>query len=135
MTLQEAQARVHEWISGFQEGYWPPLHNLARLVEEVGELARELNHLYGSKPKKPEEPAQDLAMEMADVLFVLLVLANEQKVDLGQALGRVLEKYRVRDGGRWTPRESGVGGGNAPPPSHGEGPEQAVTRYESEGKP
>lgn len=103
MTLEEAQARVHEWISQFQEGYWPPLHNLARLVEEVGELARELNHRYGSKPKKPDEPPQDLALEMADVLFVLLVLANEQKVNLGEALERVLEKYRLRDGGRWTP--------------------------------
>jgi NTP pyrophosphatase (non-canonical NTP hydrolase) len=107
MTLQEAQARVDAWISRFQEGYWPPLHNLARLVEEVGELARELNHRYGSKPKKAEEPQQDLALEMADVLFVLLVLANEQKVDLGQALERVLEKYRVRDGERWTPLREG----------------------------
>jgi NTP pyrophosphatase (non-canonical NTP hydrolase) len=53
MDLKEAQARVDAWISQFEEGYWPPLHNLARLVEEVGELARELNHRYGSKPKRP----------------------------------------------------------------------------------
>lgn len=105
MDLREAQARVHEWISQFEEGYWPPLHNLARLVEEVGELARELNHLYGSKPKKPEEPEQDLALELADVLFVLLVIANEQEIDLDQALTRVMEKYRARDSDRWTRRE------------------------------
>ncbi len=107
MNLKEAQARVHAWISRFEEGYWPPLHNLARLMEEVGELARELNHRYGSKPKKPEEPEQDLALEVADVLFVLLVLANEQKIDLDNALERVLEKYRVRDGERWTPIREG----------------------------
>jgi NTP pyrophosphatase (non-canonical NTP hydrolase) len=102
MDIREAQARVDAWISQFEEGYWPPLHNLARLMEEVGELARELNHRYGSKPKKPQEPEQDLALELADVLFVLLVIANEQKLDLDEALQRVLEKYRERDGDRWT---------------------------------
>ena len=101
MDLKEAQARVHEWIGQFQEGYWPPMHNLARLMEEVGELARELNHRYGSKPKRPEEPDQDLAMELADVLFVLLVIANEQKIDLDESLLRVLEKYRTRDSRRF----------------------------------
>lgn len=107
MDLREAQGRVDAWISQFEEGYWPPLHNLARLVEEVGELARELNHLYGSKPKKEEEPEQDLALELADVLFVLLVIANEQRIDLDDALSRVLEKYRVRDSERWTRRQPG----------------------------
>ncbi|MFC1660057.1 nucleotide pyrophosphohydrolase [Gemmatimonadota bacterium] len=102
MDLKEAQERVDAWISQFEEGYWPPLHNLARLMEEVGELARELNHRYGSKPKRPEEPDQDLALELADVLFVLLVIANEQGLDLDDAFRRVLEKYRKRDGDRWT---------------------------------
>ena len=107
MDLKEAQAKVHDWISEFEEGYWPPLHNLARLMEEVGELARELNHLYGSKPKRPEEPDQELAIELADVLFVLLVIANEQKIDLDEALGRVLEKYRARDSHRWARKDEG----------------------------
>jgi NTP pyrophosphatase (non-canonical NTP hydrolase) len=107
MDLKEAQARVDAWISQFEEGYWPPLHNLARLVEEVGELARELNHRYGSKPKRAEEPEQDLALELADVLFVLLVIANEQGIDLEEALRKVLEKYRVRDGERWTRKGPG----------------------------
>ncbi len=102
MELQEAQRRVDEWISQFEEGYWPPLVNLARLVEEVGELSRELNHRYGAKTKRAEEPDRDLSLEMADVFFVLLALANEQGVDLDQAFLRVLEKYRVRDQGRWT---------------------------------
>lgn len=102
MELKEAQRRVDEWISQFEEGYWPPLVNLARLTEEVGELARELNHRYGSKVKRGEEPDRDLALEMADVLFVLLALANEQRIDLDDAFERTLAKYRARDGDRWT---------------------------------
>ncbi|MDE0083195.1 MAG: nucleotide pyrophosphohydrolase [Gammaproteobacteria bacterium] len=104
MELREAQRRVDEWIRSFEEGYWPPLVNLARLTEEVGELARELNHRYGPKKKKPDEPEADLALELADVLFVLLVLANEQGIDLGEALERTLAKYRLRDAARWVPR-------------------------------
>ena len=103
LTIADAQARVHAWISHFEEGYWPPLTNLARLIEEVGELAREMNHRFGHKTKKPEEPDQDLAIELADIMFVLLVIANEQGIDLEDALERVLEKYRARDSGRWTP--------------------------------
>ena len=102
LTLRDAQQRVDDWISQFEEGYWPPLSNLARLIEEVGELAREMNHRFGHKPKKPDEPDQDLAIELADILFVLLVIANEQGIDLDEALRRVLEKYRVRDSERWT---------------------------------
>ena len=102
MDLREAQRRVDAWISQFEEGYWPPLTNLARLTEEVGELAREMNHRFGHKPKKADEADQDLALELADVLFVLLVIANEQKIDLDSALEQVLEKYRMRDSDRWT---------------------------------
>lgn len=104
LTLREAQEAVDRWISRFDEGYWPPLANLARLTEEVGELARELNHRYGSKPKKVDEPEGDLALELADILFVIITLANEQGIDLEEAFGRALEKYEVRDSGRWTPR-------------------------------
>ncbi len=102
LTLREAQRKVDDWNSQFEEGYWPPLSNLARLIEEVGELAREMNHLFGDKPKRADEPGQDLAIELADILFVLLAIANEQEIDLEEALGRVLEKYRLRDSGRWT---------------------------------
>jgi NTP pyrophosphatase (non-canonical NTP hydrolase) len=102
MDLRDAQGRVDAWISQFEEGYWPPLSNLARLTEEVGELARLMNHRFGHKPKKPDEPEQELALELADVLFVLLVIANEQGIDLEEALERTLEKYRTRDADRWT---------------------------------
>ena len=100
-SLQEAQRRVDEWISQFEEGYWPPLANLARLMEEVGELARLVNHRFGAKPKKPDEAEQELAEELADVLFVIVCMANEQGIDLEEAFERVLEKYRARDGDRW----------------------------------
>lgn len=106
MELRDAQARVDEWISQFEEGYWPPLVNLARLMEEVGELARELNHRFGAKTKRPDEPEQDLALELADILFVLLVMANQQKIDLSGALEEVLEKYRLRDSHRWVRKEN-----------------------------
>lgn len=101
LTLRGAQEAVDAWIGQFKEGYWPPLANLARLLEEVGELARELNHRYGPKKKKPTEPEQDLALELADVLFVIITIANEQGIDLEEAFHRVLEKYRVRDSERW----------------------------------
>src|SRR5687768_4049040 len=104
--LSEAQRVVDAYIGQFKAGYWPPLSNLARLVEEVGELARELNHRYGHKPKKAGEPEQDLALELADILFVLIAIANQQKIDLDQSLERVLEKYQVRDAARWTRHSS-----------------------------
>lgn len=106
MRIADAQRAVDAYIGQFEEGYWPPLTNLARLVEEVGELARELNHRYGHKTKKPGEPEQDLALELADILFVLIAIANEQQIDLESAFRRVLEKYDVRDANRWTRKSS-----------------------------
>jgi NTP pyrophosphatase (non-canonical NTP hydrolase) len=104
VTIADAQQAVDQWIGQFEEGYWPPLSNLARLTEEVGELARELNHRYGHKPKKAGEPEQDIGLEIADIMFVLIALANEQKVDLTKSFEAVMEKYSVRDAQRWTPR-------------------------------
>ena len=102
MRIREARGAVDAYVSQFKEGYWPPLSNLARLIEEVGELARELNHRYGHKPKKADEPEQDLGIELADIMFVIIAIANEQKIDLEEAFQRVLEKYQVRDRDRWT---------------------------------
>jgi NTP pyrophosphatase (non-canonical NTP hydrolase) len=105
VKISEAQHAVDSYISQFAEGYWPPLTNLARLVEEVGELARELNHRFGHKTKKPGEAEQDLALELADILFVLIAIANEQKIDLETAFQRVLEKYDIRDVDRWSRKD------------------------------
>jgi len=102
MSFREAQASVDNWISQFEEGYFSPLTNLARLTEETGELAREINHRFGQKTKKPDEPAGDLAMELADILFVVICLANSQKIDLDAAFAAVMAKVTARDAGRWT---------------------------------
>jgi NTP pyrophosphatase (non-canonical NTP hydrolase) len=102
MSLSEVQRRVDAWISGFKEGYFHPLTNMARLTEEVGELAREINHRFGQKTKKKEEPEGDLAMEMADILFVLICMANREGIDLQAAFERMMEKVETRDRGRWT---------------------------------
>ncbi len=104
MRIREAQEVVDQWISRFEEGYWPPLAILARLVEEVGELSRELNHRFGSKPKRSEEAPAELELEIADVLFVILSLANQQGIDLERAFARAMQKYERRDSDRWTPR-------------------------------
>jgi len=102
VALREAQQRVDQWISQYKEGYFPPLTNLARLSEEVGELAREINHRFGEKTKKKEEGVGDLALELADILFVVICLANSQQIDLDEAFDRMMAKVTTRDADRWT---------------------------------
>ena len=102
MSLRDAQQRVDAWISQFEEGYFHPLTNLARLAEEVGELAREVNHRFGQKTKKVGEAQGDLGMEMADILFVLICMANRDGIDLQEAFDRMMAKVEARDEKRWT---------------------------------
>ncbi len=102
MSLAAHQARVDQWIAQFEEGYFHPLTNIARLSEEVGELAREVNHRFGQKTKKPEELDGDLAMEMADILFVIICMANREGIDLEVAFDRMMQKVEQRDATRWT---------------------------------
>lgn len=105
MAFREAQATVDRWISQYREGYFAPLAILARLTEEVGEVAREVNHRFGQKPKRAEEPEGDLALELADVLFVTICLANSQGIDLDQAFDTMMAKVTTRDADRWTRKE------------------------------
>ncbi|MFB6262726.1 MAG: nucleotide pyrophosphohydrolase [Bradymonadaceae bacterium] len=105
--IGELQNRVDDWISQWEEGYWKPLSNLARLTEEVGELARLLNLRHGEKVEKSGDLAPGgsddaVAEELGDILFVVIVIANSLDVDLERALEDVLQKYDVRDGDRWT---------------------------------
>jgi NTP pyrophosphatase (non-canonical NTP hydrolase) len=102
MSLSDAQRRVDQWVSQFEEGYFHPLTNIARLSEEVGELAREVNHRFGQKTKKKGEADGDLAMEMADIIFVLICMANREKIDLQEAFDRMMAKVEQRDADRWT---------------------------------
>jgi NTP pyrophosphatase (non-canonical NTP hydrolase) len=105
MSLTDAQRRVEAWIAQFEDGYFHPLTNLARLAEEVGELAREVNHRFGQKTKKTDEPDGDLGMEMADILFVLICMANREGIDLQVAFDRMMEKVTARDETRWTKKK------------------------------
>ena len=101
MELREAQQRVDEWIKTLGVRYFNELTNTAVLMEEVGELARLMARLYGEQSfKSPEKAAQaeaDLPDEMADILFVLICLANQTGVDLEEAFHRNLEKKTLRD--------------------------------------
>jgi len=105
VAFREAQTTVDQWISQYKEGHFAPLAILARLIEEVGEVAREVNHRFGQKPKRPEEADEDLAMELADVLFVVISLANSQGIDLDQAFDKMMQKVTTRDADRWTRKE------------------------------
>lgn len=95
------QDRVDAWISQFEEGYFPPSIMMLRLAEEVGELAREVNHSYGLKPKKSDEPNGSVAMEIGDCLFVLVSFANALDLNLDEIFTRVMEKFETRDRDRW----------------------------------
>ena len=87
LTLRQAQALVDGWMRDQGWAYWHPLSQLARMTEELGEVARLVNHLYGEKPKKADEPEQDLGLELADLLYTMICLANDQKVDLQRGPG------------------------------------------------
>lgn len=97
MTLDEAQQRVDHWIKEIGVRYFSELTNLAQLVEEVGEVARILSRTHGDQSFKRSDEAYDLADELADVLFVLICLANQTGVNLTEALERNLEKKTRRD--------------------------------------
>jgi NTP pyrophosphatase (non-canonical NTP hydrolase) len=104
VSFTEAQARVDAWISQYEEGYFDPLTNMTRLSEEVGELAREVNHRFGQKTKKEDEADGDMAMEMADIVFVLICMANREGIDLQESFDRMMAKVEGRDANRWTRR-------------------------------
>lgn len=105
MTLTELQQVIDQWILQHEEGYWPPLANLARLTEEVGELAREINHSHGTKPKKAGEADGSVEEELGDVLFAVATLANALGVDLETAARRSVAKVVERDATRFRRRE------------------------------
>ncbi|OLB09107.1 MAG: nucleotide pyrophosphohydrolase [Gemmatimonadetes bacterium 13_2_20CM_69_27] len=105
MSLRDAQQTVDRWIGQYKEGYFSPLTNVARLTEEVGELAREINHRFGEKTKRTDEAEGSVAMELADVLFVVICLANSQGIDLDEAFAAMMRKVTSRDVDRWTRKE------------------------------
>lgn len=100
LTLREAQATVDEWIKTVGVRYFSELTNLAQLVEEVGELARIISRTYGEQSFKDSDNNSSLRDEMADILFVLICLANQTGVDLTAAFDDNLKKKTQRDGDR-----------------------------------
>ena len=101
-TLGEVQHEVDHLIrEEWHSTYWAPLSSLARLAEEVGELAREINHRYGEKQKKESEGQGDISGEIGDILFILASLANSLDIDLDSAFEKVMAKYQHRDAQRW----------------------------------
>ena len=100
-SLSGLQQSIDEWIT-VNGGYWDEMSLLARLTEEVGELAREYNHQFGAKRKKTTEPDGSLEGELADILWLVLCMANQQGINLEAAFEDVMTKLKVRDAGRHT---------------------------------
>lgn len=100
MTIEEAQHKVDQWIKTVGVRYFNELTNMAILTEEVGELARIIARKYGEQSFKESDKNRDLADEMADVLWVLICLANQTGVNLTEALEKNLEKKTARDSER-----------------------------------
>ena len=99
--MKKIQRKVDEWVQSYKIGYFKPLEILARLTEEVGELARELNHRFGPKKKKATENTKDVESEMADIIFTLACLANSLDLDLDRGFKGVMGKIKSRDKDRW----------------------------------
>ncbi|MGYP001760942452 len=100
-SLNQMQKEVDDYISQFKAGYFSPLANLARLTEEVGELAREINHYYGEKQKKPTEEENSVKAELGDNLFVLLCIANSLGIDMTESFNDTMDKFNTRDKNRF----------------------------------
>ena len=97
MTIHEAQAKVDEWIKTTGVRYFSELTNMAVLTEEVGEVARLMSRVYGDQSFKETDKNKELADELADVLWVLICIANQTGVDLTKALEKNFEKKNIRD--------------------------------------
>ena len=96
-TMDDMQREVDAYISQFKTGYFSPLAQMARLTEEMGELAREINHYYGEKKKKDSEQPKTVAEELGDVLIVTIMMANSLDIDLTEAFQKNMDKFNRRD--------------------------------------
>ncbi len=102
MSLKGYQKEVDNWVKKFRKtGYFPPLAIIARLAEETGELAREINHNFGPKKKKSSESRQEIGDEIADIFFTLICLANSLDIDLDEAFEKMMNKLNTRDRKRY----------------------------------
>jgi NTP pyrophosphatase (non-canonical NTP hydrolase) len=97
MTIQEAQSQIDQWIKTTGVRYFSELTNMAILTEEVGEVARLMGRLYGDQSFKESDKNKELADELADVLWVVMCIANQTGIDLTTALKKNFEKKNIRD--------------------------------------
>jgi NTP pyrophosphatase (non-canonical NTP hydrolase) len=104
MSLKQYQKQIDDWAQTLQKPYWSPLSQFARLSEEIGEIGRLLNHLYGDKPKKTTEAKQELPEEIADAMFALICMANSHNINLDEAMESVIAKAASRDANRFSKR-------------------------------
>jgi NTP pyrophosphatase (non-canonical NTP hydrolase) len=104
MSLQDYQQKIDDSVQQYAVPYWQPLSILARLTEEVGEVARILNAKHGDKPKKPNEVHEDLADELADVIYAVMCLANSEGIVLDEPMQRAIDKLLTRDKDRFEKR-------------------------------
>jgi len=104
-STKDIEDEVDAYISQFKEGYFSPLALMARLSEEVGELAREVNHTYGEKPKKSTEEVKTMEEEIGDILFVLACFSNSLDLDLSSSFQTSINKIKTRDKNRWTKKD------------------------------
>ncbi len=101
MSLAGYQKQIDSSLQPMAKPYWDPLSQLARIIEEVGEVSRILNHRYGDKPKKPDEIHNDLGDELADIIFAVICLANSEGIKLDPAMQRAINKLTTRDKDRY----------------------------------
>jgi len=108
MPLSDYQKQIDDSVQPYAKPYWEPLSILARVSEEVGEVARILNHQYGDKPKKPGETHEDLGDEIADVIYALLCLANREGIDMDPPMQRAIAKLLTRDKDRFEKKKEAI---------------------------
>ncbi|MEK6872584.1 MAG: nucleotide pyrophosphohydrolase [Nanoarchaeota archaeon] len=102
MSFKDIQEDVDKWTKQFNPQYWPPLEQLGRLAEETGEVARIINHLHGTKKKKPTEEIKSLGQELSDVIFTVCCIANSHNINLEEEWKKMMqEKQYGRDNERY----------------------------------
>lgn len=99
-SLDELQKRVDSWIQD-HGGYWSPLAMISAIIEELGEVAKEINSLEGYKPKKNKGFEVNLGQELADLIFSVICLANHYQINLGMEFDNIIKKYTMRDSKRF----------------------------------
>ncbi len=104
ISFSQAQHMLDNFIQQFEEGYFPIFEQLARLVEEVGELSRALSHEHGHKIPKPGEDKGSVSGEIGDILVVIAAICNTLNIDMGQTFQEAMAKFNTRDIKRWTPK-------------------------------